>query len=94
MTDQACDFGLDLFTPAAYDEMTGVSDGAVLSGQTRVVAGCHLLMETADGLLLADMRRASGWTFRTGDPAARPAGLSLVSRTPPREHHDQTATLF
>jgi hypothetical protein len=94
VTDQARDFGLNLFTPQDYDEMTGISDGAVLAGQIRLVVGRHLLLETPDGLLLADMRRAAGRTFRTEGSAARPGGLSVLSRTPPREHHDQTAALF
>jgi hypothetical protein len=94
VTDQARDFGLDLFTPAAYGEVTGLSDRAVLAGQIRLVVGRHLLLETAGGMLLADMRRAAGWTFRAEGSATQPAGLSLLSRTPPREHHDQTAPLF
>jgi hypothetical protein len=94
VTDQARDFGLDQFASSDYDEMTGISDGAVLSGQVRLTVGCYLLVETPDGPLLADMRRAAGWTFRAQDPAARPGGLSLVSRAVPREHHDRTPPLF
>jgi hypothetical protein len=94
VTDQARDFGLDMFTPQDYDEATGLSDRAVLAGQIRLVVGRHLLLETAGGMLLADMRRAAGWTFRAEGSATQPAGLSLLSRTPPREHHDQTAPLF
>jgi hypothetical protein len=94
VTDQARDFGLEQFTPRDYDEITGLGDGAVLAGQIRLVTGRHLLLETGDGLLLADMRRSAGWSFRTEGSARRPAGLSVVSRSSPREHHDQTAPLF
>jgi hypothetical protein len=94
VTDQARDFGLDLFTPHDYDEVTSLSDGAVLAGQIRLVAGRYLILDTPGGLLLTDMRRAAGWTFRAEGPAAQLGGLSLTTRTPPREHHDQTATLF
>ncbi|MGH3122352.1 MAG: hypothetical protein ACRDOI_20815, partial [Trebonia sp.] len=81
ITDQASDFGLDRATAGTYREVTGISDGALLAGQVRLVIGRDLLLDTPAGPLLVDIRRACGWAIRPGaDVTARPAGLTLTAR--------------
>ena len=89
ITDQAADFGLAGQPPWTWREVTGISDGAVLSGQVRLTAGRHLLLDSATGPLLCDMRRAAGWTIRPCPGSApAPAGLTLASRSPTGGHDD------
>ncbi|MGD0605668.1 MAG: DUF2797 domain-containing protein [Streptosporangiaceae bacterium] len=94
VTDQAADFGLNQNPPGAYTEVTGFGDPAALGGQILLAAGCHLLLWTASGPLLADMRRAAGRVIRPADMPARPGGLSLTLRVPPRDHDDRQPSLF
>ena len=94
VTDQAADFGLDQHPPGGYTEVTGFSDPATLSGQILLAAGRHLLLRTASGPLLADMRHAAGRVIRLAVMPARPSGLSLSFRAPPREHDDRQSSLF
>jgi hypothetical protein len=94
ITDQAADFGLDREAVGAYREVTGISDGAVLAGQVRLVIGRDLLLDTPAGPLLADMRRASGWAIRPGADAALPAGLTLTARPTAGVPDDTQQTLF
>jgi hypothetical protein len=51
-------------------------------------------LQTAIGLVMADMRRAAGWAIRAADIVAKPSGLSTVFRSPPREPDDLQASLF
>jgi hypothetical protein len=92
VTDQAADFGLDQVAPGAYTEVTGITDQATVCGQIRLVIGRHLLLHTAAGSLLADMRRAAGWTIRHCHPPAGPSGLSTTFRAPERD--DRQPSLF
>jgi hypothetical protein len=94
VTDQAADFGLDRVRPGAYTEVTGIHDNATISGEILLVIGRHLLLQTAIGLVMADMRRAAGWAIRAADIVAKPSGLSTVFRSPPREPDDLQASLF
>jgi hypothetical protein len=95
ITDQAGDFGLDRETAGTYRELTGISDGALLAGQVRLVIGRDLLLDTPAGPLLVDMRRACGWAIRPGtDPAAPPAGLTLTARPVAGAPDDRQQTLF
>jgi hypothetical protein len=93
-TDQATDFGLDRLAPGAFTEAAHLADRAVLSGRILLVVGRRLLLETAIGPLLADMRHAAGWVIGPAGPQAIPGGLSLISRTPPRTPDDRQPTLF
>ena len=95
ITDQASDFGLDHAPVGAYQEVTGISDGALLAGQVRLVIGRDLLLDTPAGPLLADMRRAAGWAIRPGtDPSAPPAGLTLTARPAAGVPDGRQQTLF
>jgi hypothetical protein len=94
VTDQAADFGLEQNPPGGYTEVTGFSDPATLGGQIVLAAGRHLLLHTAIGPLLADMRHAAGRVIRPAATLARPGGLSLTFRAPPREHDDRQSSLF
>ena len=95
ITDQAGDFGLDRGTAGAHQEITGISDGALLAGRVRFVIGRDLLLDTPAGLLLMDMRRASGWVIRRGtDATAPPAGLTLTARPMPGAPDDRQQALF
>jgi hypothetical protein len=95
VTDQAGDFGLDRAPVGAYREVTGISHGALLAGQVRLVIGRDLLLDTPAGPLLADMRRVSGWAIRPGpDATARPAGLTLAPRPTAGAPNDLQQTLF
>jgi hypothetical protein len=94
VTDLAADFGLDQNLPGGYAEVTGFSDPAALAGEIFLAAGRYLLVETASGPLLADMRHAAGRVIRPAAASAKPDGLSLTSRTPPREHDDRQSSLF
>jgi hypothetical protein len=95
ITDQAQDFGLAEWTPGAWQEITGISDGAVLAGQVRLVIGRHLLLDNPAGPLLCDMRRAAGRPIRPipgSEPA--PAGLVLADSTTPGGNDDGQQALF
>lgn len=94
VTDQSADFGLEQDPLGSYTEVTGFSDPATLSGQILLVAGRHLLLHTVIGLLLADMRHAAGRVIRPAAMSARPGGLSLTFRVPPRENDDRQPSLF
>jgi hypothetical protein len=95
ITDQAGDFGLDGGPPGPYQEVTGISDGAVLAGRVRLAAGRHLLLDTPAGPLLCDMRRAAGWAIRSlPGTAPAPAGLALAGRSAPGGHDDVQQPLF
>ena len=74
--------------------MTGISDRAVVNGQILLVIGQHLLLHTSAGPLLADMRHAAGWVIQPTRMPARPGGLSLIARTPPRAPDDRQPSLF
>jgi len=79
VTDQALDFGLAAGMPDGWQEVTGIGDGAVLSGQVRLVIGRHLLLDTPAGPLLCDMRRAAGRVIcPVPGTAPVPAGLALA----------------
>lgn len=93
VTDQAADLGLNQ-PPGGYTEITGFSDPATLAGQILLAAGRHLLLNTAHGPLLADMRHAAGRVIRPAAITALPSGLSLTFRAPPREHDDRQSALF
>jgi hypothetical protein len=97
VTDQAGDFGVDGPLHDRWREVTGLSDGAVLSGRVRVVIGRRLLLDTPAGPLLCDMRRPAGWAVRpvpdNAPPA--PAGLALAAGPAPGGHDDDSQeTLF
>jgi hypothetical protein len=94
VTDQAPDFGLDRNPPGTYTEVTGFGDPATLGGQILLAAGRHLLLQTASGPLLADMRHAAGLIIRPAAMPASPDGLSLTLRVPPRDHDDRQPSLF
>jgi len=94
VTDQAADFGLDQNPPGAYTEVTSFSDPAALGGHILLAAGWHLLLRTPSGPLLADMRHAAGRVIRSAAMPARPDGLSVTFRMPPREHDDRQPSLF
>jgi hypothetical protein len=94
ITDQAADFGLNQNTPGTYTEVTGISDQAILSGHITLAIGRHLLLHTTLGPLLADMRHAAGWAIQTIGTPAKPSGLSLTARTPPRASDDHQPALF
>jgi len=94
VTDQAADFGLDRHPPGAYTEVTSFGDPATLGGQILLAAGRHLLLRTASGPLLADMRRAVGLVIRPAATSVGPGGMSLTFRAPPREHDDRQSSLF
>lgn len=54
------------------------------------------MLATAAGILLVDMRRVAGWQLARGPspaPEAR-AGLTTISRTPPKEAGDDQSALF
>jgi len=93
VTDQAGDFGLDREAVGTYREVTGISHGALLAGQVRLVIGRDLLLDTPAGPLLVDMRRVSGWGIRPGGDAA-PAGLTLTPRPTSGASDDCQQTLF
>ena len=93
VTDQAGDFGLDEPVPGTYREVTSLGSEPELAGTIRFVVGRRVLLDTASGPLLADMRRFAGWTITTS--AARTAdGLGTVTRTQPEDRHDRQDTLF
>ncbi len=52
ITDQAGDFGLDCGPVGAYQEVTGISDGALLAGQVRLVIGGRPQPNWADRAVL------------------------------------------
>jgi hypothetical protein len=95
ITDQAGDFGLDRRAAGTYREVTGISDGALLTGQVRLVIGRDLLLETPAGPLLVDMRRGAGWAIRPGTEAtALSAGLTLTARPTAGAPDDSQQPLF
>lgn len=78
--DQAADFGLDKPLTTSWQEVTEISDSAVLCGHIRAVIGRQLILDTPhSGLLLCDMRRASGWTIHPLLAHCDPSGLVLVA---------------
>ena len=81
--DQARDFGLGTTLPGRWQEVTAVSDGAVMSGTIRAAVGRRVLLDTADGLLLCDMRRIAGWTIRPVPGDIAPSGLTLAAGPDP-----------
>jgi hypothetical protein len=81
--DQARDFGLSTPLPRWWQEVTAVSDGAVLAGTIRAAVGRRVLLDTADGLLLCDMRRIAGWTVRCVPGDIAPSGLTLAAGPDP-----------
>jgi len=85
-------FGLDTF-PDSCQEITSLANGAVLSGTVRCAIGRDLLLDTPDGLLLADIRLLAGWPLHP--TTAAPTGLDL--RACDYAHSDDAAaqpTLF
>ncbi|WP_196455050.1 DUF2797 domain-containing protein [Planomonospora sp. ID82291] len=84
--DAATVYGLDEPPPAAYQELTGVDDAAVLAGRIRAAVGRRLLIDTPAGPLLADMRRIAGLPLAAAAGDARPAGLHSTSRMRPHPH--------
>jgi Protein of unknown function (DUF2797) len=88
VVDQATDFGLGDPLPGRWQEVTGTSDGAVLSGRIQVVIGRRLLLDTPAGPLLCDMRRAVGWAIRPAPASAASAGLALAAGPAPGGHDD------
>ena len=93
VTDQAGDFGLDEPVPGTYREVTSLGSEPELAGTIRFIVGRRVLLDTASGPLLADMRRFAGWTITTS--AARTAdGLGTVTRIQPEDRHDRQDTLF
>lgn len=81
--DQARDFGLAAPVPGRWQEITAISDGAVLSGMIRAVIGRRLLLAAGEGrLLLCDMRRLAGCAIHPTDDIL-PAGLSLTAGPDP-----------
>jgi Protein of unknown function (DUF2797) len=97
ITDQAQDFGLADGAPGGWQEVTGISDGAVLAGRVRLVIGRHLLLDTGAGPLLCDMRRMAGRVIRPVPgtaPTPAPAGLALAARPAPGGHDDGQQPLF
>lgn len=88
--DQASDFGLDKPLTESWQEVTEISDSAVLCGDVRAVIGRQLILDTPhSGLLLCDMRRTAGWTINTVAAHCAPSGLALAAGPNPGEHHDQ-----
>ncbi|MGH3250950.1 MAG: DUF2797 domain-containing protein [Trebonia sp.] len=83
VVDQVRDFGLSTPLPGDWREVTAISDGAVLAGTIRAVIGRRALLDTADGPLLCDMRRAAGWTIRPVPAGLTPAGLTLAASPDP-----------
>jgi hypothetical protein len=90
VTDQAGDFGVDGPLRDCWREVTGLSDGAVLSGRIRVVIGRRLLLGTPAGPLLCDMRRPAGWTLCPVPDSTQPvpAGLTLAAGPAHGGHDD------
>lgn len=82
IVDQARDFGLDGPVRDRWNEVTGISDGAILSGRVIAVIGHRLLLATPAGPLLCDMRRVAGWAIRPLASAStkppQPSGLRLT----------------
>lgn len=93
VTDQAGDFGLDEAVPSTYREVTGLGSEPELAGTIRFIVGRRMLLDTASGPLLADMRRLAGWTI-TASAAHTAEGLGTVTRTQPEDRHDRQDTLF
>lgn len=101
VVDQAADFGLDHALPASWDEVTAITGPARLAGELTAVVGRQILLATAAGTLLVDMRRVAGWALAAGPAPAGDApggeahaGLTTVSRTPPEEAGDDQPALF
>ncbi|MGH3805543.1 MAG: DUF2797 domain-containing protein [Pseudonocardiaceae bacterium] len=74
VVDQVELFGLDAL-PDCCQEITALASGAVLSGTVRCAVGRDLLLDTPDGLLLADTRLLAGWPLHPTTTA--PTGLAL-----------------
>lgn len=97
VVDQAAAFALPDPFPASYAELTGVRDGAVLAGQVAAIIGRRLLLDTATGPLLADMRLLAGRPFTPILPTGAlptPTGLDTTQRDHPGAHHDEQESLF
>ena len=93
VTDQAGDFGLDEPVPGSYREVASLGSEPELAGTIRFIVGRRVLLDTASGPLLADMRRFAGWTI-TASAARTADGLGTVTRTQPEDRHDRQDTLF
>jgi hypothetical protein len=93
LADQASQFGLSQPMPASYREVTGLADGVVLAGEIRFIIGRRLLINTASGPLLIDMRRAAGWAITAPVPGAS-ARAKTVTRCCPEAAHAGHGTLF
>jgi hypothetical protein len=74
VVDQVELFGLDAL-PDSCQEITALTSGAVLRGTVRCAIGRDLLLDTPDGLLLADTRLLAGWPLHP--TTAPPTGLKL-----------------
>ncbi|MGH3623097.1 MAG: DUF2797 domain-containing protein [Sciscionella sp.] len=64
VSDQVELFGLHQL-PESCQEITGLSNGAVLAGTVRCTVGRDLLLDTTDGSLLTDTRLLAGWPLRS-----------------------------
>lgn len=93
VTDQAGDFGLDEPVPESYQEVISLGSEPELAGTIRFIVGRRVLLDTASGPLLADMRRFAGWTI-TASAARAADGLGTVTRTQLEDRHDRRDTLF
>ena len=99
--DQAAGFGLDRALPAGWDEVTAITSGARLAGELIAVVGRQILLTTTGTPLLLDMRRIAGWGLAASPPAGSASaesqsadGLTVISRTRPKEASDDQHTLF
>lgn len=90
--DQMADFALTE-VPESFAEITTVSHDTQIIGDAVSIIGRYLLLRSAAGPLLVDMRRIAGWpvSHAHGDQTAN-TGLTTWSR--PRGDHDDQAVLF
>jgi hypothetical protein len=80
VTDQTASYGLHQPPPDPYAELTGIRDGAQLSGEIRLIVGQQLLIDTACGPLLIDIHRIAGWIL-TAPTTTETAAIDTTPRT-------------
>jgi hypothetical protein len=93
VTDHTACFGLDEPVPTTYREVTGLTNQPELAGKIRSIIGRRVLLDTASGPLLVDMRRLAGWAFTVSAGHAT-AGLTTVTRAKPGDPHVSQDALF
>jgi hypothetical protein len=93
VADQAARFGLDRPVPMTYQEVTGLADSVVLAGEIQFIIGRRLLIDTASGPLLIDMRRVAGWAVTTPGRDVGAVAKTVIRSCPEAAHAGQD-TLF